>query len=123
MPDTGGRLDGIEVFSWTPREFIDDDLLQFCFTDANDAKNQIPFIRERVQTQLKRFAVNVAGRPGAVVLRDPSQTPGGRWGAQEVSAGPGEPIVEDLPVARRPRSTCSSSRRTAASPIRPGPGA
>jgi hypothetical protein len=97
VADTGGRLDGIEVFSWTPREFIDDDLLQFCFTDANDAKNQIPFIRERVQTQLKRFAVNVAGRPGAVVLRDPSQTPGGRWGAQEVSAGPGEPVVEDLP--------------------------
>ena len=64
VPDTGGRLDGIEVFSWTPREFIDDDLLQFCFTDANDARNQIPFIRERVQTQLKRFAVNVAGRPG-----------------------------------------------------------
>jgi len=96
VPDTGGRLDGIEVFSWTPREFIDDDLLQFCFTDANDAKNQIPFIRERVQTQLKRFAVNVAGRPGAVVLRDPSQTPGGRWGAQEVSAVPGEPIIEDL---------------------------
>ena len=97
VPDTGGRLEGIDVFSWTPREFIDDDLLQFCFTDANDAKNQIPFIRERVQTQLKRFAVDVAGRPGAVVLRDPSQTPGGRWGTQEVSAGPGEPVVEDLP--------------------------
>jgi uncharacterized protein len=97
VPDTGGRLDGIEVFSWTPREFVDDDLLQFCFTDANDARNQIPFIRERVQTQLKRFAVDVAGRPGAVVLRDPSQTPGGRWGAQEVSATPGEVVVEDLP--------------------------
>ncbi len=96
LPDTGGRLEGIEVFSWTPREFIDDDLLQFCFTDANDSKNQLPFIRERVQAQLKRFAVNVAGRPGAVVLRDPSQTPGGRWGAQEVAAGPGEPIIEDL---------------------------
>ena len=96
VPDTGGRLDGIEVFSWTPREFIDDDLLQFCFTDANDARNQLPFIRERVQSQLKRFAVNVAGRPGAVVLRDPSQTPGGRWGTQEIAAGPGEPVIEDL---------------------------
>jgi hypothetical protein len=96
VPDTGGRLDGIEVFSWTPREFIDDDLLQFCFTDANDARNQLPFIRERVQSQLKRFAVNVAGRPGAVVLRDPSQTPGGRWGAQEIAAGPAEPVIEDL---------------------------
>jgi DNA helicase HerA-like ATPase len=96
VPDTGGRLDGIDVFSWTPREFIDDDLLQFCFTDANDARNQLPFIRERVQSQLKRFAVNVAGRPGAVVLRDPSQTPGGRWGAQEIAAGPAERVIEDL---------------------------
>lgn len=97
VPDTGGRLDGIEVFSWTPREFVDDDLLRFCFTDADDARNQIPFIRDRVQTQLQRFAVNVAGRPGAIVLRDPSQAPGGRWGAQEIPAQPGEAIVEDLP--------------------------
>ena len=96
LPDTGGRLEGIDVFSWTPRELIDDDLLQFCFTDANDSKNQLPFIRERVQSQLKRFAVDVAGRPGAVVLRDPSQAPGARWGAQQVAAGPDEPIVEDL---------------------------
>ena len=77
VPDTGGRHDGVEVFTWTPREFIDDDLLQFLFTDANDAKNQIPFIRERVQSQLKRFAVDVAGMPGAVVLRDPSRRPDG----------------------------------------------
>ena len=123
VPDTGGRLDGIEVFSWTPREFIDEDLLQFCFTDANDTKNQLPFIRERVQAQLKRFAVNVAGRPGAVVLRDPSQTPGGRWGGQEVAAGPGEPIVEDLRVARDALSRSSSSPRTAVSRTQRGRGA
>ena len=58
VPDTGGRFDGVEVFSWTPRVFIDQDLLEFCFTDASDAKNQIPFIRERVQLQLKRWAVD-----------------------------------------------------------------
>ena len=34
-----------------------------CFTDANDARNQIPFIRERVQAQLQRFAVDVAAGP------------------------------------------------------------
>ena len=77
LPDTGGRHEGVEVFTWTPREFIDDDLLQFLLTDANDQRNQIPFIRERVQAQLKRFAVDVAGRPGAVVLRDPRDAAAG----------------------------------------------
>src|SRR5207244_6041632 len=52
-------------------------LLEFCFTDASDAKNQIPFIRERVQLQLKRWAVGVDGMPGAVALRDPAQAPDG----------------------------------------------
>jgi hypothetical protein len=79
IPDTGGRLDGIEVFAWTPREFVDLGLLEFCFTDANDAKNQLPFIRERVQQQLLRFAADVEGMPGAIALRDPREQPGGRW--------------------------------------------
>ena len=26
LPDTGGRQEGVDVFSWTPREFIDEDL-------------------------------------------------------------------------------------------------
>jgi uncharacterized protein len=95
LPDTGGRQEGVDVFTWTPREFIDEDLLQFCFTDANDAKNQLPFIRERVQAQLKRFAADVVGRPGAVVLRDPHQMP--HDPGEQVQAGPGERVIEDLP--------------------------
>jgi DNA helicase HerA-like ATPase len=95
LPDTGGRQEGVDVFTWTPREFIDEDLLQFCFTDANDAKNQLPFIRERVQSQLKRFAADVVGRPGAVVLRDPHQMP--HDPGEQVQAAPGEPIIADLP--------------------------
>jgi uncharacterized protein len=94
LPDTGGRQEGVEVFTWTPREFIDEDLLQFCFTDANDAKNQLPFIRERVQAQLKRFATDVAGQPGAVVLRDPRSMPHER--GEQVRAAPGEPVITDL---------------------------
>ena len=47
--------------------------LRFLFTDASDSRNQIPFIEERVRAQLRRFAVDVAGEPGAVVLRDPSE--------------------------------------------------
>ena len=96
LPDTGGRQEGVEVFTWTPRELIDEDLLAFLLTDANDQRNQIPFIRDRVQAQLKRFAVDVSGRPGAVVLRDPRDAPGGSWRGQQVSALAGERIITDL---------------------------
>ena len=97
IPDTGGRLEGIDVFAWTPREFIDLGLLEFCFTDANDAKNQLPFIRERVQQQLQRFAVDVEGMPGAVALRDPRDQPTGRW-VGPIPAGQAGRIVTDLPT-------------------------
>ncbi len=94
LPDTGGRQEGVEVFTWTPREFIDEDLLPFLLTDANDQRNQIPFVRERVQAQLKRFAADVAGQPGAVVLRDPSSLP--HEHGEAVQAAPGERVIVDL---------------------------
>ena len=94
MPDTGGRQEGVTAFTWTPREFIDEGLLQFLFTDANDSKNQIPFIRERVQSQLKRFAADVAGQAGAVVLRDPRQTP--HRPGEPVKVIDGERVITDL---------------------------
>jgi DNA helicase HerA-like ATPase len=99
VPDTGGRLEGVDPFTWTPREFVDEDLLEFCFTDANDAKNQIPFIRERVQLQLRRFAVNVDGMPGAIALRDPSSAPDGRaWRVTDsIPAAQADTVVTDLP--------------------------
>jgi len=96
LPDTGGRQQGVEVFTWTPREFIDEDLLQFLLTDANDQRNQLPFIRERVQAQLKRFAVNVTGMPGAVVLRDPREAPGASWRGHDARVEAGERIIIDL---------------------------
>jgi hypothetical protein len=99
VPDTGGRFDGVEVFSWTPRAFIDQDLLEFCFTDASDAKNQLPFIRERVQLQLKRWAVGVDGMPGAVALRDPAQAPDGHaWSRDDrIPAAQADVVITDLP--------------------------
>ena len=96
LPDTGGRQQGVEGFTWTPREFIDEDLLQFLLTDANDQRNQLPFIRERVQAQLKRFAVNVTGMPGAVVLRDPREAPGASWRGHDARVEAGERIIIDL---------------------------
>ena len=96
IPDTGGRLEGIDVFAWTPREFVELGLLEFCFTDANDAKNQLPFIRERVQQQLQRFAADVEGMPGAIGLRDPRDEPDGRW-RRSIPAGQAGRIITDLP--------------------------
>lgn len=75
VPDASGRLDGVSAFRWTPREFIDEGLLRFLFTDASDTRNQLAFVEERVRAQLRRWAADIAGEPGAVVLRQPG--PGG----------------------------------------------
>jgi len=82
------------VFAWTPREFIDERLLRFLFTDASDTRNQVSFVAERVESQLRRYACDVAGRPGAVVLRDPAEHRPG----QVVTADPGERVIDSLAV-------------------------
>ena len=94
IPDTGGRLEGINAFAWTPREFIDEGLLAFLFTDAVDFRNQVSFVEERVRVQLRRWAVDVAGEPGAVVLRPPPT--GGRRGPLQVAPDPGERVIRTL---------------------------
>jgi len=93
LPDVGGRQD-LAVFAWTPREFIDERLLRFLFTDASDTRNQVAFVAERVESQLRRYACDVAGRPGAVVLRDPAEHRPG----QVVTADPGERVIDSLAV-------------------------
>ncbi|OFW67362.1 MAG: hypothetical protein A2Z12_06575 [Actinobacteria bacterium RBG_16_68_21] len=92
VPDIAGRQD-VEVFAWTPREFVDEGLLRFLFTDASDARNQISFVAERVESQLRRFAVDVAGVPGAIVLRDPGE---GHGPGALVKPNPGERVITDL---------------------------
>jgi hypothetical protein len=92
VPDIAGRQD-VAVFAWTPREFIDEGLLRFLFTDASDARNQIAFVAERVESQLRRFAVDVAGMPGAVVLRDPAE---GHQRGAAVRPDKGERVISDL---------------------------
>ena len=94
IPDTGGRLEGVAAFAWTPREFIEEGLLAFLFTDAVDFRNQVSFVEERVRVQLRRWAVDVAGEPGAVVLRPPP--PGGRRGPIEVRPERGERVIRTL---------------------------
>ncbi len=71
IPDTSARMDAISAFGWTPREFVDEALLSFLFTDIHDARQQMGFLAERVVRQLSRFAWDVAGQEGAIVLREP----------------------------------------------------
>ena len=92
VPDTAGRQD-VSVFAWTPREFIDEGLLRFLFTDASDSRNQISFVAERVEAQLRRFAVDVADMPGAVVLRDPME---GHGPGSLVTPNRGERVITSL---------------------------
>ena len=93
VPDTGGRQDSVDAFAWTPREFVDEGLLRFLFTDAADFRNQLGFVEERVRTQLRRFARDVVGIPGAIVLRDPASDPDR---TTPVSSHEGERVVVDL---------------------------
>ena len=94
VPDTGGRQEGVDAFAWTPREFIEEGLLRFLFTDASDARNQLSFVEERVRVQLRRWAVDVAGQPGAVVLREPP--PGGWSATEQATPSPGERVIFTL---------------------------
>ena len=93
IPDSRGRAENVSAFRWTPREFIDAGLLQFLFTEASDARQQVTFVAERVIRQLRRFACDVAGRPGAIVLRDPVVT--GEVDGP-VPARPDEKVIESL---------------------------
>jgi DNA helicase HerA-like ATPase len=93
IPDTGGRQEGVAAFAWTPREFVDEGLLRFLFTDAGDFRNQLSFVEERVRSQLRRFARDVDGMPGAIVLRDPAAGDDPR---APVVAHRGERVVTDL---------------------------
>ncbi len=60
-------------FGWPPADFIKQGLLRFCFAEDEDSRGgtQVPFIEQRVRTQLARWAYPLEGEPGAVVLCQP----------------------------------------------------
>lgn len=61
----------VEAFAWTPEEFIRQGLLRFCLTDAEDSRNQLSFVEQRVRVQLVRWAYPLENEPGAVVMCPP----------------------------------------------------
>ena len=94
IADSSARSEGIDAFRWTPREFVDEDLLQFVFVESNDLRNQLTFVAERVAMQLHRFARDVEGEPGAIVLRDPTDADDD--GTGPVKARKSEKVVRNL---------------------------
>ncbi|MGH2751904.1 MAG: ATP-binding protein [Actinomycetota bacterium] len=93
IPKTSARVEGVSAFRWTPREFVDDRLLSFLFTDTQDTRQQLTFVAERVIRQLERFARDVEGVPGAIVLRDPQD---GTDPARAVVPYGGERVIKNL---------------------------
>lgn len=68
---TSREAKDVVAFAWSPMEFIRQGLLRFCFVDADDARNQISFVEQRVRVQLARWAYPLENEPGAVVLCPP----------------------------------------------------
>lgn len=67
IPDVAGRQEGIRAFYWTPREFVEQGLLRFVFTDPADERSQLGFVEERVRARLARECKPV-GAQGALEL-------------------------------------------------------
>ena len=93
IPSSSARMEGVSAFRWTPREFVDERLLSYLFTESQDVRQQLTFLAERVTRQLERFARDVQGEPGSVVLRSPLE--------ERSSTGPvipfgGERVVRSL---------------------------
>ncbi len=63
----------VKPFGWSPDAFIRGGLLRFCFADADDTRNQISFVEQRVRVQLARHAFPLEGEPGCVVLAAPPE--------------------------------------------------
>lgn len=74
----------LHTYGWPPETFIREGLLQFIFTEDDDARTQISFIEQRVRAQLARFAHPLDGEPGAVVLKEPA--PSTPWDMPKLAA-------------------------------------
>jgi DNA helicase HerA-like ATPase len=70
LPACETRQGDVRVFGWTPLAFAQEGLLRFCFADADGFRSQLPFMEERVRSELLRRAVPVLGHPGALGLTD-----------------------------------------------------
>ncbi len=93
----------VQAYGWTPEGFVREQLLQFCFTAADERTTQVGFVEQHVRIQLLRRARRPTGDDsGAIVLLN--QVPPGvgynpdRLAAQEMdTADPGKgKLVRDF---------------------------
>lgn len=54
MPDTGERQEGVSPYLWTLRDFAREHLMRFAVADADDTRQQLSFVAERVAAHLER---------------------------------------------------------------------
>ncbi len=62
----------VSIFGWTPWEFVIGGLLSYVLADADDARNQLSFVEQRVRAALTRWCWPLPGIPGGIALADPA---------------------------------------------------
>lgn len=62
----------VSIFGWTPWEFVIGGLLSYLLADADDARNQLSFVEQRVRAALTRWCWPLPGIPGGIALADPA---------------------------------------------------
>jgi DNA helicase HerA-like ATPase len=56
LPDTGSRLQGVQSYFWTIREFVEERYLRFLFAEADDTASQLSFVVDQIEAKLATFA-------------------------------------------------------------------
>ncbi|MCC6343455.1 MAG: ATP-binding protein [Bryobacterales bacterium] len=64
VPDTGARTEGVIPFAWTVKQFCEERLLRFLFTEAEDDSSQLGSVVERVESRLARARDDIRGIDG-----------------------------------------------------------
>ncbi|MCM2257495.1 MAG: ATP-binding protein [Vicinamibacteria bacterium] len=68
MPDVGSRQEGVRPYLWTLRELCEQRLLRFAFADAEDARGQLGFVVERVESELAKLAKELPKDEAGIVI-------------------------------------------------------
>ncbi len=65
--DTGD----VNAYGWTPEQFVREQLLQFCFTSADERSTQVGFVEQQFRIQLLRQLRRLQGdETGAIVIAE-----------------------------------------------------
>ena len=58
----------LTIFGWPPIDFIRKRLLRYAIADAQDSRNQLSFVEQRISGVLAKHSFRVNGNPGAAVI-------------------------------------------------------